>query len=217
MLPHGRTNEWLEDGFLHCPSTRLNRSGRKQLLPSKQETVSSLDPKILRKEAITSAPIADVWTVWTTVEGIISFLSPKASIKLEVQGPYEILFDPEAPLGFKGTEGCKILGFEQAKTLSVEWKAPPQFPNVRRQKTRVDIHFERVEALTKVSVAHSGWQEGEEWDEAYEFFDHAWNLDLARMQQRFSSGPIDWRKPYVPAWLGQREPRIRDHVPVKPH
>jgi uncharacterized protein YndB with AHSA1/START domain len=179
--------------------------------------VNSLDPKILRKEAITSTPIADVWTVWTTIDGIISFLAPKANIKLEDNGPYEIFFDPEAPLGFRGTEGCRILGLDPAKTLSVEWKAPPQFPNVRRHKTRVDIYFERVEALTKVSVAHSGWQEGEEWDEAYEFFDHAWNLDLARMQQRFSSGPIDWRKPYVPAWLGRREPLIRDHIPVEPH
>src|SRR5438552_14993339 len=81
------------------------------------------------------------------------------------------------------------------KTLSVEWKAPSQLPNVRRQKPRVDIYFERVEALTKVRIEHSGWQWGEEWDEAYEFFDHAWDLDLARMQQRFASGPIDWSKP----------------------
>src|SRR6266702_3581675 len=135
--------------------------------------VSSVDPKILRKEAITSALIADVWTVWTTNEGITSFLAPKANIKLEDQGPYEIFFDPEAPLGFRGTEGCKILGLESMKTLSVEW------------------------------------------DEAYEFFDRAWDLDLARMQQRFSSGPIDWTKPYVPAWLGAREQRIRDHVLVE--
>jgi len=179
--------------------------------------VNSVDPKILRKEAITSNPISDVWTLWTTNDGITSFLAPKANIRLEVQGPYEIFFDPEAPLGFRGTEGCKVIGFDPMKTLSVEWKAPPQFPNVRRQKTCVDIYFERVEALTKVRVAHSGWQEGEEWDEAYEFFDHAWDLDLARMQQRFSSGPIDWRNPYVPAWLGQREQRICDHVPVETH
>lgn len=178
--------------------------------------MSTLDQKILRKEAITSAPIADVWTVWTTNDGITSFLAPKANIKLELQGPYEILFDPEAPLGFKGTEGCQILGIDPMKTLSVEWKAPPQFPNVRRQKTRVDIFFERAEALTKVRIAHSGWQEGEEWDAAYEFFDHTWNLDLARMQQRLSSGPIDWKKPYVPTWLGQRQTIIRDHVPVEP-
>jgi uncharacterized protein YndB with AHSA1/START domain len=179
--------------------------------------VSAVDPKILRKEAITSNPITDVWTLWTTNEGITSFLAPKANIKLEDNGPYEIFFDPEAPLGFRGTEGCRILRLEQMKTLSVEWKAPPQFPNVRRQKTRVDIYFERVEALTKVRVEHSGWQWGEEWDEAYEFFDHAWNLDLARMQQRLASGPIDWRKPYVPAWLGHRAPPIRDHVPVETH
>ncbi len=179
--------------------------------------VSSVDPKILRKEAITSALIADVWTVWTTNEGITSFLAPKANIKLEDQGPYEIFFDPEAPLGFRGTEGCKILGLESMKTLSVEWKAPPQFPNVRRQKTRIDIYFERVEALTKVRIEHSGWDWGEEWDEAYAFSDHAWDLDLARLQHRFSSGPIDWRKPYIPAWLGAREQRIRDHVPVETH
>src|SRR2546427_11582156 len=116
-----------------------------------------MDPKILRKETITSALIADVWTVWTTNEGVTSFLAPKANIKLEGQGPYEIFFDPEAPLGFRGTEGCKILGVDSMKTLSVEWKAPPQFPNVRRQKTQVNIYCERVEALTKVRVAHSAW------------------------------------------------------------
>jgi hypothetical protein len=102
------------------------------------------------------------------------------------------------------------------KILSVEWKAAPQFPNVRRQKTRVDIYFEKAEALTKVRIEHSGWQEGEEWDEAFDFFDMSWDLDLARMLQRLSSGPIDWRKPYFPAWLGHREQRIRDHVPVEP-
>src|SRR5207245_7793596 len=122
--------------------------------------------KILRKETITSALIADVWTVWTTNEGVTSFLAPKANIKLEDQGPYEIFFDPEAPLGFRGTEGCKILGLESMKTLSVEWKAQPQFPNVRRHKTRGKIHFESGEALTTVRIAHSDWDCGDEGDNA---------------------------------------------------
>src|SRR5256712_11934636 len=104
-----------------------------------------MDPKILRKETITSALIADVWTVWMQNEGVTSFLAPKANIKLEDQGPYELFFDPEAPLRFRGTEGCKILGDDSMKTLSVEWKTPPQFPNVRKQKTQFSIYFERVE------------------------------------------------------------------------
>ena len=172
-----------------------------------------MDPKVLRKETVTSRPLTDVWNVWTTNEGVTSFLAPKANIVLEDQGLYELFFDPGAAFGFRGTEGCKILAVNQMKLLSVEWKAPPQFPNVRRHKTRVDIYFERAEALTKVRVEHSGWSWGEEWDEAYEWFDRSWELDLARMQQRFASGPIDWKKPYVPAWLGHREARIRDHVP----
>ena len=177
--------------------------------------MSTENPKILRKEAITSTPITDVWTAWTTTEGITSFLAPKANIKLETHGPYEVFFDPEAPLGFRGTEGCKIIGLDTGKMLSSEWKAPPDFPNVRRQKMRVDIYFERVLALTRVRVAHSGWREGEEWDATYEFFDRTWDLDLARMQHRFSSGPIDWRKPYVPEWHKLHERRIRDHIPVE--
>src|SRR5437879_9963141 len=124
-----------------------------------------MDPKILRKETITSALTADVWTVWTTNEGVTSFLAPKANIKLEDQGPYEIFFDPEAPLGFRGTEGCKILGLESMKTLSVEWKATHKFPKVRRHKTRVNINLERVEALTNVRIEHSGWYLGEELEQ----------------------------------------------------
>lgn len=174
-----------------------------------------MDKNVLRKETVTSTAVADVWTVWTTNDGITSFLAPKANIKLEIQGPYEVFFDPEAPLGFRGTEGCKVIGFDQMKQLSVEWKAPPQFPNARRQKTRVNVYFETVEALTKVRIEHSGWQQGEEWDETFQFFDRAWDLDLARMQQRFSSGPINWSRPYVPAWIGTREQRIRDHIPVE--
>jgi hypothetical protein len=203
-------------GFSILPTTRLNHSNNPKRQPQSRnsELFGSQDtPKRGHHLSLSRGRLA----LWTTNEGITSFLAPKANIKLEDNGPYEILFDPEAPLGFRGTEGCKIIGLEQTKRLSVEWKAPPQFPNVRRQKTHVDIRIETVEALTKVRIGHSGWQWGEEWDEAYEFFDHAWDLDLARMQQTLASGPIDWKKPYVPTWLGHRQQPIRDHVPVETH
>src|SRR5438552_19197209 len=135
-------------GFSIHPTTRLNHSSRPETSTSKTRTVNSMDPKILRKETITSALITDVWTVWTTNEGVTSFLAPKANIKLEDNGPYEILFDPEAPLGSRGTEGCKIPGLEELQTLSEEWQRPPQYPNDRRHKPGVDIYFERVEDLT---------------------------------------------------------------------
>ncbi len=123
-----------------------------------------MEKKILRKEAITSAHLNDVWVAWTTGTGLTSFLAPKVNIKLEDQGPFEIFFDPEAPLGFKGTEGCKLVALEPMNTLSVEWKAPPQFPNARRQKTLVNILFEKVEALTKVRNEPSGFGWGEKLD-----------------------------------------------------
>lgn len=168
---------------------------------------------------VLTVPLAEVWNAWTTTEGVITFFAPKANVQLRVGGPYELFFDLQAPLGFQGTEGCKVLGFDPVKSLSFDWIAPPPFPNVRRLRTRVDVGFEEVQkgGLIKVGLTHSGFREGEEWDESFEFFDRAWDLVLARLQHRFSVGSIDWRNPYRPLGFGSLpEPRIRDHISTRP-
>ncbi len=155
---------------------------------------------MLRKEAVLTVPLVEVWKAWTTSEGVVTFFAPKANIQLKVGGPYELYFDLKAPLGFQGTEGCRLLGFEQTGSLAFDFIAPPQFPNVRRLSTRVDVGFEEVQkgGIVKVSLAHSGFLEGEEWDESFEFFTLSWDLVLGRLQHRFSAGSIDWRNPYTP-------------------
>ena len=89
-----------------------------------------------------------------------------------MRGFYELFFDLKAPRGFQGTEGCRVLSINPPRSLAFEFLAPPQFPNVRRVRTRVDVLFEEVLSggLVKVSLAHSGFVEGEEWDECFDFF-----------------------------------------------
>ena len=178
----------------------------------------SSQTKVLRKEAVLSVPLVDVWNAWTITEGVVTFFAPKANIQLQVGGPYELYFDLKAPLGFQGTEGCKVLGFELTKSLAFDFIAPPQFPNVRRLRTRVDVGFEEVQrgGIVKVSLVHSGFLEGEEWDESFEFFRWSWDLVLGRLQHHYLAGPIDWRNPYTP--LGVRpvpERKIRDRVSTR--
>jgi hypothetical protein len=159
-----------------------------------------------------------MWKVWTTIEGVTSFFAPKAKIELNVGGAYEMFFEPEAPVGFKGTEGCKILELNPQLHFGFEFVAPPQFPNVRRRKTRVDLKFESVQkgAMNRVFLEHSGFLGGEEWDAAYAFFDWSWDLVLARFQHRFSVGPVNWKNPYRPQWLPAFPQRkIRDHIPAR--
>jgi hypothetical protein len=165
--------------------------------------------RLLRKQTATSVNLDSAWNSWSTTEGVNRFFAPKANIDARVGGPYELLFDLKAPRGFQGTEGCRVLGLEAQKSVAFEFLAPPQFPNVRRVKTRVDVVFEQVLSggLVKVSLVHSGFLDGEEWDECFDFFDWSWDLVLARFQHLFSSGSIDWSHPYVPLGLSARPQR----------
>ncbi len=178
----------------------------------------SSQTKVLRKEAVLTVPLLEVWKAWTTSEGVVTFFAPKANVQLEIGGPYELLFDLKAPHGFQGTEGCKVLGFDLVRSLAFDFIAPPQFPNVRRLRTRLDLRFEEVQkgGIVKVSLAHSGFLEGEEWDESFDFFTWSWDLVLGRLQHRFSAGPVDWRDPYTPPGVRPvPERKIRDRVSAR--
>jgi uncharacterized protein YndB with AHSA1/START domain len=171
--------------------------------------------KIIRKEAVTTATLEEAWKAWTTAQGLISFFVPKAIIEPVVGGRYELFSSLKAPKGFQGTEGCKILALEPQKHLAFEFIAPPQFPNVRRLRTRVDVSFGQVAkgGVVKLDLVHSGFLEGEEWDEFFEFSNWNWDLVLGRFQYRFSVGPMDWNNPYIPYGIsGRPERKLRDHV-----
>jgi uncharacterized protein YndB with AHSA1/START domain len=170
---------------------------------------------VIRKETITTATLENAWKAWTAAEGVTSFFVPKANIEPVVGGRYELFSSLKAPKGFQGTEGCKILALEPQKHLAFEFIAPPQFPNVRRLRTRVDVTFGEVSkgGVVKLDLVHSGFLEGEEWDEYFEFSHWNWDLVLGRFQHRFSVAPIDWNNPYVPHGISARpERKLRDHI-----
>jgi len=155
--------------------------------------------RMIQKEAVVPASLAEVWDAWTTVRGVTTFLGPSAKLELAIGGPYEIYFDPNALPGSQGSEGCKVLSYLPRQMLSFDWNAPPQFPNVRKERTWIVILLEELgERQVKVKLAHLGWRDGEEWDEVFRYFSRAWGTVLARLEHRFSAGPIDWSDPYRP-------------------
>ena len=155
--------------------------------------------RVIQKEVILPASLAEVWDAWTTVPGVTTFFAPKAKVELTIGGAYEMYFDPDAPPGSQGSEGCKVLSYLPQQMLSFDWSAPPHLPNVRKERTWVVILLEELdERRVKVKLTHLGWRGGEEWDEAFRYFLRAWGTVLGRLEHRFSAGPIDWNKPYVP-------------------
>lgn len=150
------------------------------------------------------AALRAVWAAWTTEEGAKTFFSPDCNIDLKPGGAYEMLFNLEAPPGEQGGEGMTLLAIQPEKMLSFTWNSPPNLPSVRGEMTHVVVRLESKGAEeTLVSLVHDGWGEGDEWDQAFDYFTRAWGeIVLPRLKYRFEEGPIDWENP--PS-LGMRE------------
>ena len=150
--------------------------------------------RAIRKTVTVDAPVNDVWEAWTTDDGARTFFGRDARIELRPGGAYEIYFDPDAPEGDRGSEGCKVLAYRKPQFLVFSWNAPPEIPSLRkgRAKTRVEVRLEPVADHTDVSLTHSGWGTGADWDETFGYFERSWDVVLGRLKGRFDEGPVDW-------------------------
>ena len=153
--------------------------------------------KAITAELTVKAHIEEVYRAWTTKEGIQSFFAPDCNIKMEVMGPYEIIFLPKNDEGSRGGEGNVVLSFQKNRMLSFTWNAPPELKKVRGERTHVYLKFIPVPGgKTKLLFHHDGWGNGEEWDKAFKYFEYAWKkVVLPRLQYRFEVGPVDWNNP----------------------
>jgi uncharacterized protein YndB with AHSA1/START domain len=157
------------------------------------------EERAIEKSVVVDATLDQTWESWTTREGIVSFFAPDAKVEPRVGGAFEIYFDPLAEAGNKGADGMRYLALQPKKMISFDWNAPPHLPEARQQRTFVVVRFEPVtERQTRVSLHHTGWGDGGEWDKAYEYFDRTWGKVLLSLQKRWAQGPQDWTE-----WLGE--------------
>jgi len=153
--------------------------------------------RAIRKEAIVRAPVAQVWNAWTTSAGIQSFFAPEAEVDPRPDGAFHIHFNPYGAPGLKGADDMHFLSLQKERFLSFTWNAPPHLPEARAQRTVVIVRLEPVnDKVTRVRLTQTGWGDGGEWDQAYDYFDNAWGRVLASLQKRFVDGPVDW-KPWL--------------------
>lgn len=151
------------------------------------------------REIVIPAGIDEAWNAWTTKEGIQSFFAPECNVELKVHGMYEIFFTPDAEPGKRGAEGNRIMAIEPYKMFSFTWDAPTTMPHVRKQRTLVVLKFKKIDdEKTRIFICHTGWGDGNEWDDAFDYFSDAWDVILKRLEMRFDSGPIDWNQKNYP-------------------
>ena len=149
----------------------------------------------LVKTVEVAGSLAAVWAAWTTSAGAKTFFSPQVDIELRPGGRYEVLFNMSAPSGQRGGEGCTVLSYLPEKMLSLEWNAPPDFGDLRHQRTLIVVEFESVTLdRTRVRLTQHGWGASEQWQELFVYFDRAWTYVMSNLKKRFDSGPLVWGK-----------------------
>jgi uncharacterized protein YndB with AHSA1/START domain len=163
--------------------------------------------RAIRATVVIPASVGEVWTAWTTTEGIKTFFAPDAKIEARVDGAFEVYMNPFAEPGSKGSDGMRVLAIQEKKMITFTWNAPPSLPEIRKQRTYVTLRFKPLaERSTEVILLHGGWGEGEEWDRAFQYFEKAWTAVLANLEARFARGPINWTE-----WLK----KMRENSRVK--
>ena len=143
------------------------------------------------KEVVVQAPIERVWQAWTTRAGIESFFAPEAEIDPRVGGAFHIHMDPLAAPGMKGADDMRFMALQRPTMLSFDWNAPPSLPEARGQRTFVVVRLAPIDAgTTRVTLHHTGWGEGGEWDKAYAYFDRAWPVILGKLKGEHRQRPV---------------------------
>jgi uncharacterized protein YndB with AHSA1/START domain len=144
-------------------------------------------------DVVVPAPIEAVWQAWTTKAGIESFFAPEAEVDAKVGGAFHIHIDPFGAPGMKGADDMRFMALQPPKMLSFDWNAPPSLPEIRAQRTFVVVRLAEVDGRsTRVTLHHTGWGDGGEWDKAHAYFERAWTTVLGNLKQRFETGPRDW-------------------------
>ena len=154
---------------------------------------ASAEERTIVKEVVVKATPETTYRTWTTSEGITSFFAPEAVVDARPDGAFHLHFNPYAAPGLKGADDMRFLALQPPRFLSFTWNAPPHLPEARKQRTFVAVRLApEGEGQTRVTLRHTGWGDGGEWDKTYQYFDRAWGHVLDNLRKRFETGPVDW-------------------------
>lgn len=155
------------------------------------------EPRRLIAEGDVEASPAEVWRLWTTQEGVTSWMVPVAEVDLRLGGHLRTVYDPQGKVGDHGTITNTILAYEPERMLAIQnTEAPEGFPHEEGARgTWTVIYLEPLAGgRTHVRIVMLGWGEGPKADAAHAFFERGNAWTLTRLQERARTGrPLSWQ------------------------
>jgi uncharacterized protein YndB with AHSA1/START domain len=149
----------------------------------------NVDVSPLVYETIVEAPLAEVWNVWATSEGLRLWMAPHVEIDLRVGGLMRANYNPDGKLGDSQTIVNTVLSFEPQRMISIKVVKTPDsfpFPNAITQMWSV-IYFAAVdENKTAVREVSLGFSTDNESQRMREFFDRGNAATMRQLQRYFA-------------------------------
>ena len=149
-------------------------------------------------EGIVNAPVDAVWQVFTTKEGIESWMTAKTEFELRVGATWKTSYSKDSNLNDDASIHHIILAYDPGRMLAFRTVKPPRnfaFPNAIL-KTWSVVYFEPAgNGRTRVTTRMLGFEDNEESQKMRTFFQTGNQTTLDNLIKRFEGrGGADARK-----------------------
>ena len=132
--------------------------------------------RVLRDEVVVAAPIADVWTAFTTVDGWRTWATPYVTLstpQLSVDAEFESSYNLDATPGDERNIHHRVLAYIPQRMFAFRTVRSPKgfpYPEEVRQVFSV-VEFEALDGKrTRVKLSMIGYGTGPGFDGLYNFF-----------------------------------------------
>jgi hypothetical protein len=131
--------------------------------------------RFLRFEIVVNTTIDETWKIIATEEGIKKWMAPVAFLDLKIGGMLKTNYNETAKIDDKGTITLGIINYIPSEIITYKITLNELFAEKCRREDKNLQHIIQLKSLgsnkTKIISTMSGWGQGNEWDEAYSFFE----------------------------------------------
>lgn len=129
---------------------------------------------MLEQEIVIDAPVAELWSAYTTAEAWKKWVTPVVEIDFKINGTIKSHYDPNAKIGDKGTIIIHILNYIPHQQITMQAEIAENFPEFMKGEEKnlySIVEFTPLDAnSTKVSLYGIGYKNETQWHDLMKFF-----------------------------------------------
>ena len=118
-------------------------------------------------------------------------------MELKTGGVFDSNYRVGSKLGDPGTIHNQVLNYIPMEMFFIKVGLTDQFPERPRQAGTLFAVLTFKDAGVKqalVTISMLGWENGEDWNQVYNFFDRGNAYTMAELARRFDQGPVVWKR-----------------------